>query len=113
MISKGVRGGILDERRPKEHMAMMRRAVRQGWPISDEMRRLIMNQMALIVGRSEKDRDRVAAAKVIVSADSVNVRREQMDQLDALRSGAPQTVDLDNMSEEELLQLVQRLENED
>lgn len=57
-------------------MAMVSRAVRHGWPISDEVRKLVVDQMALVVKESDNDRNKIGAAKVLVSADSVNARRE-------------------------------------
>ena len=78
----GGSGGILGDgatHAGKYNMAIVRRAIKGGWPISDEIRQLVTNQMALIVGKSETERDRVAAAKVLVAADSINARLEVAD----------------------------------
>ena len=56
--------------------ALIRRAIKHKWPVSDEIKQLVTNQMALIVGRSEDERNQIAASKVLVAADSVNARRE-------------------------------------
>ncbi len=66
----------------KSEMTLVRRAVRNDWPLSDDLRRLVVTQMALIVGRAENERERIAAAKVLVAADAVNHRREASDQAD-------------------------------
>lgn len=66
----------------KYNMAIARRAIRNDWPISEEVRKLVADQMASIIGNGRTERDRIAAAKVLVAADSVNQRREAMDQAD-------------------------------
>lgn len=55
---------------------MARRALLKGWPITDEMRQLIVLKMVQVVGKSDKAREQVAAARVLISADEVNARRE-------------------------------------
>ena len=72
-------GGVLGDgllHAGKGNMALVRFAIRAGWPISDEIRQQVVDQMALIVGQSEDERNRIAASKVLVAADSVNARRE-------------------------------------
>lgn len=77
---QGGLGGLASERNQTSDIAVVRRAIRDDWPISPAMRQLIANQMALIVGRGESDtRSKVAAARVLVAADSVNAKREAMD----------------------------------
>lgn len=56
---------------------MMRRAIKERWPISEDMRTLIINKMALIVGRSENERNQISAAQVLVSADKINVTEQE------------------------------------
>lgn len=60
----------------KYNMALIRRAIRAGWPISDRMKKLICDQMVKIVGKGRIIRNQIAAARVLVAADNVNVRRE-------------------------------------
>ena len=55
---------------------MVERAIREKWPITDEIRQLATQQMAITVGRSESERARVAAARVLAQFDRVNVQRE-------------------------------------
>lgn len=63
----------------KYNMAIARKAIREKWPITDQIRQLVINQMALVVGKSEDERNRIAASKVLVAADSVNTRREEIE----------------------------------
>ena len=64
------------------NMALVRRAIREDWPIPPAVRAMVVNQMALVVGRGEDERNRIAASKVLVAADAVNAKREGMDQAD-------------------------------
>jgi hypothetical protein len=57
-------------------MAMVRRAIREEWPISPATKAAVVEQMDRIVRRTRNNRDKIAAAKVLVAADGVNVRRE-------------------------------------
>lgn len=66
----------------KYNMAMIRRAIENGWPVKPEIRQLVTNQMALVVGKSDNERNKIAAARVLVAADGVNVRREAIDAAD-------------------------------
>ena len=76
---RGGLGGIADERNQAAAIVLVRRAIRNDWPLTDAMRQLVVNQMALVVGRSEDNRAKVAAAKVLVAADSINAKREADD----------------------------------
>lgn len=93
----GGQGAVIDDRRPRQHMQMVRRAIREGWPISQGVKAAIVHEMTAIVTGAihvcydDEDRDevigaevrsKIAAAKVLVAADSVNVAREKMDQAD-------------------------------
>lgn len=72
---KGVLGdGAL--RPGKYNMALVRRAIRNGYPIKKETRQKLIEQMETVMECGESDRDKIAAARVIVAADSVNVKRE-------------------------------------
>ena len=71
----------VDLTRPGD-LALIRTAIRNEYPITDDVRKLIVNQMALIVGRDDSAKMRVAAARVLVAADSVNVKREAIQQAD-------------------------------
>jgi hypothetical protein len=55
---------------------MIEVAVRQGYPITPEMRTLVVTQAALVCGTSLNERNRLAACKVIITADRVNAMRE-------------------------------------
>lgn len=70
---------VVDPRTGGKDMRLLRRAIKEGWPISPEIRQLVVSQMALVVGRSEEERSKVAAARVLVAADAINAKREAMD----------------------------------
>lgn len=57
-------------------MALVKYAVRQRWPISDQVRSDLVSQMSSVMKNSLNDRDRVAAAKVIALADDINLKDE-------------------------------------
>ena len=63
----------------KGNMALLRRAVRERWPMTDERRAMLLDQMFGIVERSPDPRNKIAAAKVIVTADSINVNQQKID----------------------------------
>lgn len=68
---------------------MVNRAIREDWPIAPGVRSMAMTQMALVVGDKVTGADgkpvevpvnaKIAAARVLVAADSVNARREALD----------------------------------
>ena len=60
-------------------LILTRRAVRSDWPIPAEARGQIVSEMLRIVSSSANDRERIGAARVLIVADSVNVRREAFD----------------------------------
>jgi hypothetical protein len=62
---------------------MMERALRERWPIKPEYRERIMLYLYTIVGSKDASpRERTAAAKALMAADSLNVQQERMDQAD-------------------------------
>jgi len=86
----GVAGGlgglpIVDERTPGQDLRLIRRAVRNDWPISAELRARVMGAMDGIIADCPDPRSQVAAARVLIAADSINAKREQMDQAEELK----------------------------
>lgn len=63
----------------KYNLALVRRAIREDWPIPAETRKLLVDQLAKVIGESKKERNKIAASRVLVAADSVNVKRESND----------------------------------
>jgi hypothetical protein len=63
----------------KGNMALLRRAYRERWPMTDERRAMLLDQMFGIVEKSPDPRNKIAAAKVIVTADSINVNQQKID----------------------------------
>lgn len=64
----------------KYNMRLVNRAIRNGWNVPQEVKARVVKQMSKIVSQSEEERNKIAAAKVLVSADSVDVAREKMEQ---------------------------------
>jgi hypothetical protein len=54
----------------------VRRAVRERWPITDQIRQLVVDEAARIVQTGRTPALQLAAAKVLLAADLVNARRE-------------------------------------
>lgn len=73
--------------RPKvasEDLRLIRRAILNGWPVTDEIRRKVMDRVEVILDQSDKPRDVINAARVAIQADSLNAKREAME-LDAVK----------------------------
>jgi hypothetical protein len=79
-----VRGDALFSRRgtESEDMRLIRRSIRNGWPVSDEIRRKVMERVEGILDNSSDSRDVINASKVAIQADGLNAKREAME-LDA------------------------------
>lgn len=106
--------GVLGDgalRAGKGNMALVRRALREDWPISPELRRKLVDQMGMIVESPESPRDCIAAAKVLVAADSLNAKREATD-LAAEKGSEPQTVVNVGVSVQQSLQAMDAREQE-
>jgi len=66
----------LEARANKADLTLIRRAISERWPIAPKDRELLVARMVLLLDASDDPRMHVAAAKVLVAADSVNARRE-------------------------------------
>jgi hypothetical protein len=74
-------------------MALTAQAFRRGWPLTDEIRELVVSAMAGVLVGAESDREKIAAAKVLVAADAVNCKREAIEAAREIHADAgPQTV---------------------
>lgn len=67
-----------------EDLRLIRRAILNGWPVTDEIRRKVMDRVEVILDQSDKPRDVINAARVAIQADSLNAKREAME-LDAVK----------------------------
>jgi hypothetical protein len=62
---------------------MMERALRERWPIKPEFREKIMNSLiAVIADRNASPREKTAAARALMYADSLNLEAEKIAQAD-------------------------------
>jgi hypothetical protein len=59
--------------------------VRERWPIDDDKRSKLVD-ILMAIAETGEGRNRVAAARVLVAADAVNVRREDVPWLPARRA---------------------------
>lgn len=69
--------GGLGERSQRSDMALIRRAIKGGWNIPEETKRKVIEQLSVIVEFSADERYTIAAAKVLVAADAVDLKTEQ------------------------------------
>ena len=74
-------------------------ALKQRWPISDEVRKLLVHRMTQTLAKSESERNRIAAAKVILAVDGLNMQAEQGQSADATNldelTMSPEEIDAD------------------
>lgn len=62
-----------------EDLRLIRRAILNGWPVTDEIRRKVMDRVEIILDQSDKPRDVINAARVAIQADGLNAKREAME----------------------------------
>jgi hypothetical protein len=62
----------------KGNMRLVRRAIREGWPITPEMKAELAKQMSKVVAKGKSNRDKAAAARVLVAAEGQNIRRAEL-----------------------------------
>lgn len=77
-------------------LVLVARAIRNDWPISNDVRAKLVSQMVWLMDNSD-ERYQVAAAKVLVAADAINARRESTD-VSAEKPAAATTINIDNRS---------------
>ena len=66
-----------EARAGRGNMALLARAVRERWPITEDIRQAAVNQMLVVLLKKETDtRNKIAATKVLAAMDSINARRE-------------------------------------
>lgn len=78
-LDSGGNGGALYQRAKEERTdtRLFERAINERWGISKEIKELARNQMALIVGRSDHERNRIAASRVLVMMDNADGLADQ------------------------------------
>ena len=67
---------IVDSRTSVKDLRLLQRAARHKWPVKNHHRKLVVNQMEDILKNADDPRTVVAAARVLIAADSVNIHRE-------------------------------------
>ena len=78
-MDRGDRSKLLDsERLRRSDMQLVARAIRNRWPVSGKMRRRAVTKMDELLD-SGSEETAVAAAKVLLAADALNVRLEESD----------------------------------
>lgn len=98
-------------------LRLLRRAIRERWPLTEEQRDKLPKWLVQIVSDEELDvRGRVGAAKVLVEMDKLNIQQEQIDaggarvNIDLTSGGKPVVGDLSRLSAEELEARIRALE---
>lgn len=86
---------LADEHHTRADLKMIERAQRQGWGISQKRRAAVVSKMSELVEKATDNRTKVGAAKVLVQADAINVKREQLAQKDE-HHAAGQTLHVDH-----------------
>lgn len=75
--------------KPGTESTLARTAIRNRWPVSDELKKKTIDRMADVLC-SEDNRDCVSAAKVIVAADKINQEDDHLeDKNSRLDDGKP------------------------
>src|SRR5262245_18984668 len=67
--------GIISRR----DLALARRAFREGWPITPEIRQEVVGRVLGILRAAKSPSRQLCAARVLIAADALNVRREAND----------------------------------
>lgn len=65
--------------KPGTESKLVRTAIRNRWPVSDELKKATIERMADVL-HSEDNRDCVSAAKVIVAADKINQEDDHLEE---------------------------------
>ena len=81
---QGVRGEVLtDPHHTRADIVLIRRAIREDWPVDSEARRVVVERMKKILENPLSD-DELAmkASGVLLAADTNNIKRESLDQKD-------------------------------
>lgn len=60
----------------RSDMKMIETAIKRNWPIPEEIMKSLPLQMALIVKKSTTERNKIAAARVIIAMHGQNVQPE-------------------------------------
>ncbi len=89
LVERGVLGDGLS-RAGRGNLKLLERAIREDWPISKNVRHKLTYQMSVILD-SDSERNKVAAARVLIAADNVNAKREA---IDVAASRSPQAINL-------------------
>lgn len=69
-----------DPRHVRQDLKLLRSALNNGWPISEDLRKAAMARIAQIVIKSNDSRELIAAVRTLLSADALNQRRESQEQ---------------------------------
>lgn len=87
---------------------MLERAIKDRWPITDAMRQRLPQELAKIIESDNVSRrNKIAAARALLSADGLNMEQEKRDAGGEVinvnvNDGSDTTEDLDQLSEDQL-----------
>lgn len=80
IMDSSTQGGQGADLPSRGELVLAGRAIRQRWPITDNLRELLTMQMEQVLLVSDHERNRIAAAKVLLEADKINMEQEKRDQ---------------------------------
>lgn len=72
----GGTGGSLFEDKKVQHLdlRLVRRAIVNGWNVPAEIKQAVVDEVSLIAMASPDDRNKIAAARVLIAADGADLR---------------------------------------
>lgn len=87
-MPEGIADGVVrdDGRISKADLKIVESAIKNRYPFTDEMRKLIANKIVVAIGQARTTRELVSAIRCAAELDALNVAREKID--------APQNVNV-------------------
>ncbi|MDQ3167299.1 MAG: hypothetical protein M3P94_01475 [Chloroflexota bacterium] len=76
----------------RSEIQLVKRATSGRWPIPDELRPMLVADLAATALAAESDRERTNAAKVLLAMDGQNLEQERRDQKIPTEFGGQQVV---------------------
>lgn len=103
------------ERLSRSDMQLIRRAIRNDWPLSAEIREEAVIAARKILKGARSHRDKLAAIKILAEADKMNALRERMDQRDKhkvmpslVNVNVTHKTDVQELTDDELMEIAGR-----
>lgn len=62
---------------------MVRKSITGGWNVPANLKRLVLDEMRMVLLGSEEERNKIAAARVLIAADTADLKAEAIDKPNA------------------------------